>query len=234
MAQLDELNAILLELHDLLLGEETLDTALRRVADMAVLAVPACDSCGVSLHREDGRLATRVATDEFASLIDDIQYGLGVGPCLDAVAQSEPIRVPNTGTESRWQPFSEQAHGAGVVSSLSMPLVVRDKAVGALNLYSRRTPFSETDDDLASTFSRQAAVVLINAATYQKTRDVVDQLNHALESRDVIGQAKGILMATERISADEAFDRLRRRSQRSNVKLRDVAKQVVDDATSPH
>jgi len=229
--QPDELNAILLELHELLLDEETLDTALRRVADMAVLAVPACDSCGVSLH-EHGRLATRVATDDFATKVDDIQYGLGDGPCIDAVARSEPIRVPDTGSETRWRPFSQQASEAGVVSSLSMPLLVRDRAVGALNLYSRQARFTEHDDAMASTFSRQAAVVLLNAATYQKTRDVVDQLNQALESRDVIGQAKGILMATEKLSADEAFDRLRLRSQRANVKLRDLAKQVVENAAS--
>jgi AmiR/NasT family two-component response regulator len=85
---------------------------------------------------------------------------------------------------------------------------------------------------VATTFSRQAGVTLTNASTYEKARRLVEQLNQAVASRDVIGQAKGVLMAQEGIDADEAFERLRKLSQATNVKLREVAKRVAESAVS--
>jgi GAF domain-containing protein len=220
------------ELRELLLDGETLETSLRRVADLAVAVVPACDMCGVTLT-EDGTMNTRVATDPLTNKVDDIQYGLGRGPCIDAVRTAEMFRVDDMQTETRWRTFTRQAAELGVAASLSSPLVAGGRVVGALNLYSRSGPFGAADERVVTAFSRQAGVTLANAATYEKARLLVEQLNQALASRDVIGQAKGVLMAREGISADEAFDRLRRLSQSSNVKLRDVAKQVAERSTVP-
>jgi AmiR/NasT family two-component response regulator len=106
-------------------------------------------------------------------------------------------------------------------------LVTRNQVTGALNLYSLTQSFDSDDLAVAEAFATQAAVALRNAETYQRTRDLVDRLNEALASRDVIGQAKGILMAQARCDPDEAFDILRAESQRRNVKLRDVAAGLV-------
>jgi len=117
-----------------------------------------------------------------------------------------------------------------VQSSLSLPLVVGDESVGALNLYSR-TPsgFTEEDESTGSTLASTAAIVLVNASAYWQAADLSDQLAQAMQSRAVIEQAKGILMArSPHMGADEAFDVLRKASQRENVKLRDIAQRIVD------
>jgi hypothetical protein len=111
---------------------------------------------------------------------------------------------------------------------LCVPLVVKDEAVGVLNLYSKTAGgFSDDDREMAALFSEQAAVACANAAVYWQRVSLTEQLREALESRDVIGQAKGILMVRRGCNADAAFELLRLRSQRRNVKLREVAAEVV-------
>ena len=104
-----------------------------------------------------------------------------------------------------------------------VPLTVRDEAVGALNLYSRDQHGFDTCEEVALMFAAQAALALSNAGVRDATKSPAHHLSEAIASRDVIGRAKGILMAREGCSADEAFDMLRRASQRENRKLRDVA-----------
>jgi len=215
------------ELSHLLLEQETIETALRRVADLAVASVSSCDACGVSLLRGD-KVSTTVATHDVAQRADDHQYRTDEGPCLQAVRTGEIYKVDDMATETRWPRFAAAASEEGVTSSYSLPLVVAGRTLGALNLYSLHSPFGPDDERVGQAFGRQAAVALANAQAYQRSRDLVDQLNEALLSRDVIGQAKGILMATESLSADAAFERLRTMSQSGNVKLRDVARRVVD------
>lgn len=213
-------------LHDLLLGEETLQTSLQRVAELAVSTIAACDTCGVTLT-EDRRTPARVATDALADRVDDIQYGVGKGPCIDAVKTGEFLGIDDMASETRWPEFTTRAAEEGVTASYSAPLKVGSRILGALNMYSRKTRFDEPDRQVAVDFSRQAAIVLANASAYERTRVLVDQLNEALQSRDLIGQAKGIIMVREGIDADDAFNLLRKQSQSSNIKLRDVAGQIV-------
>lgn len=105
---------------------------------------------------------------------------------------------------------------------------MREKVVGALNLYSRSDPFGEADERAAYELATHAAVTLANAQAYAQTQALVGHLNEALKSRDLIGQAKGIIMERERCSPERAFEILRSVSQRANLKLRDVAQEVVD------
>jgi GAF domain-containing protein len=212
-----------------LLSEETIEMVLHRVAGLAVGVLPSCDACGVSLVTE-GRVSTRVATDSMAERVDLHQYTVGEGPCLDAVRTGTALRVDAMAGETRWPRFVPRAVEEGVVSSYSVPLMVHGRTVGALNLYSRSRAFGPADESAASLFVSQAAVSMVNAQTYQRARDVIDQLNEALANRDVIGQAKGIIMARDGCSADEAFDVLTSMSQSRNRKLRDVARQVIDSA----
>lgn len=216
----------LAELSQILLEQDTLETALRRVADLAVSSVGSCDACGVSLL-QGGKVSTSVATHDVAQRVDDHQYRTDEGPCLQAVRTGQVLKIDDMATETRWPRFAPLAAQEGVVSSYSLPLAVRGRTVGALNLYSLHSSFGAEDERVGQAFGRQAAIALANAQAYQRTRDLVDQLSEALQSRDVIGQAKGILMVKEGLAADAAFERLRTMSQSGNVKLREVAQQIV-------
>jgi AmiR/NasT family two-component response regulator len=99
---------------------------------------------------------------------------------------------------------------------------------GVLNLYSRHRPFGEADEAVGRRFMPPASVAVANARAYAKAHAVIEQLQEALQTRDVIGQAKGIIQAREHCGPEEAFERLRDLSQHRNVKLRDLAKAMVE------
>jgi GAF domain-containing protein len=177
----------------------------------------------------DGRASTPVPTEPLASELDNVQYRSDHGPCLEAYSVRKVVRgtIPQTAAD-RWPEFTAAAAEAGVRSVLAVPLVVNGRPVGALNLYSRTADgLSQDDEETAVLFSEQAAVACANAEVYWRTYSLTEHLREALESRDVIGQAKGILMARRNCTPDAAFELLRRASQHRNTKLREIAEQVV-------
>jgi AmiR/NasT family two-component response regulator len=112
---------------------------------------------------------------------------------------------------------------------LSLPLVIGNHGTaGVLNLYSQSRPFEESDEEIGRRFVAPASVAVANARAYAKAHALIEQLQEALQSRDVIGQAKGIIEAREQCGADEAFERLRAMSQHRNIKLRDLAAAIVE------
>jgi GAF domain-containing protein len=226
----EEATRAITELSRLLLGEEALDLSLRRTAELAASVIPTCETCGVTLVDQE-RIETRVALDEVAERVDLSQYETGEGPCLDAIRAAEPTKIVSLQRETRWPRFTERAVDVGLESSYSVPLLVEGDVVGALNLYSLSRAFTEQDEQLAARFAEQAAVSLANARAYNRSRELVNHLREALESRDLIGQAKGIIMEREGCSADEAFAILRLVSQQQNVKLREVARRLVQAAS---
>jgi GAF domain-containing protein len=124
--------------------------------------------------------------------------------------------------------FVDTAGGIGIVSSFSLPLKVKDETVGALNLYSSTAlTFTDPSVHLATLFAQQAAIAVLNADIYWKSYALTQNLNAALENREQIGHAKGILATQDRTTLDEAFERMRRTSQHLNIKLREVADHVV-------
>jgi GAF domain-containing protein len=131
--------------------------------------------------------------------------------------------------DTRWPKFRSPTLDEGVVSCLSLPLVIDDHGTaGVMNLYSQNRPFEQADEDIGRRFVAPASVAVANARAYAKANAVIEQLKEAIQSRDVIGQAKGIIQAREHCSPDDAFDRLRDISQHRNIKLRDLAKAVVE------
>lgn len=207
-------------------GDGTLAETLLRVAELSTQAVPGADFAGITMLVE-GRPRTGVFTDEASPELDATQYESGVGPCLDAFRNQAVYRIDSTQKDTTWPAFSEAAAARGVNSTLSLPLVANHEGVGALNLYSRmEEAFSEEDEQVAMQFASQAGIVLANAQAYWDAHQLSQDLNEAMKSRAVIEQAKGILMAQGR-TADEAFQILVRASQRENVKLREVAAQMV-------
>jgi GAF domain-containing protein len=225
---------LLLTLTRMMIDEESVDDTLRRVAYLACKSPIGADAAGVTLQREGGPI-TPAYYGENAKLLDAAQYAADDGPCLTAYRTGETIRLDSIATESgRWPAFAAQAAEHGVQSSLSLPLAVGERRVGALNLYATAlSPFTDESVVLAHAFAQQAAVALGNAEIYWRTHQLTQNLELALEHRDRIGQAKGILIVTHKISGDEAFDLLRNTSQHKNIKLRDVADYVVRTGALP-
>jgi|tagenome__1003787_1003787.scaffolds.fasta_scaffold20960753_4 GAF domain-containing protein len=217
-----------LEFSRVIVANERLDETLRRVAEVAVTYLEGCDLAGCTLMR-DGRPATPVFTDPEAAAIDAAQYRTDVGPCLDAFRTGKTFRIDDTRHDTRWPEFVRAAVEHGVLSTLSLPLQADGSAIGALNLYSRFTHGFPDDDERPELFAAHASVLLSNAEAYWSAHALTKQLEVALESRGVIEQAKGIIMARDHCSADAAFEQLRVESQQTNVKLHVVASRLVDD-----
>ncbi len=218
--------ASLLALARILFSGQSVELTLEAVAKLAQETIEGCDSASVTVV-EGGRATTTVSTSELAWDIDQHQYRSGQGPCLDAVRMQAVVRVDSFADERRWPELTPAAIEHGARSSLSLPLVVLDEAVGALNLYSRVEAGFANGEGVGQVFATQAAITMANATALHRATELAGNLSVALEHRDVIGQAKGILMAQSDLSAEEAFDVLRRASQRSNRKLYDLALDVV-------
>jgi GAF domain-containing protein len=225
---------LLLTLTRMMVDEESVDDTLRRIAYLACKSPIGADTAGVTLQREGGPITPAFFGDS-AQRLDAAQYASDDGPCLTAYRTGETVRIDSIATESeRWPAFAAQAAEHGIQSSLSLPLAVGERRVGALNLYSTQlAPFTEESVALAQVFAQQAAVALGNAEIYWRTHELTRNLEAALENRDRIGQAKGILIATRNVDGDDAFDLLRKTSQNMNIKLRDVADHVVRTGELP-
>jgi GAF domain-containing protein len=224
------LAASLAALSRFFVGEGSLEHTLERVAHLTVDAVGAADLCGITLPVE-GHKRTAVFTDATAPEVDQAQYDTGDGPCLATFDLVTIVEIPSTTDPGRWPEFRRVAAAHGILSTLSLPLVVDKAAVGAMNIYARRPcAFGEADRETAILFASQAAIVLANAQAYWDARDLGAGLGEALKNRAVIEQAKGILMAGQGCDEDAAFRMLVGASQRQNVKLREVARHVVDSA----
>jgi GAF domain-containing protein len=164
--------------------------------------------------------------------MDERQYDAGWGPCLDCVVAGQMLAVDDVSIETRWPQFIEKAREIGVGSSISAPLPTQQDVGGALNTYSK-TPHSFGDPSrrLAQSFANHAALALAHSFRYNHAAKQAETLREAMRSRAVIEQAKGILMAARQCSDEDAFNVLVRQSQTRHVKLRDVAVQIVSEAS---
>ncbi|MDP9074014.1 MAG: GAF and ANTAR domain-containing protein [Actinomycetota bacterium] len=220
------LNESMSALAGVLLNEQTVEAILHMLVTQARAAMDHIDGASVSLLRT-GKFETTTATSEEVRDADAVQYDSGVGPCITA-AGGHTVSIGLDDTRDRWPEFASAALAKGFIGVLSTPLAVRERCMGSLNLYSKsRNVFDENDIQVAQRFANQASVVLNNATAFSTAEMVNDQLREALATRDLIGQAKGMIMVTEGCDANQAFDILRRASQHSNRKLRDVAAEIV-------
>lgn len=215
------------ELASLLFSQLDQDTTLNAVAVLAGRSLPGCDAVSVTVL-EDGKPRTRASTAPVAERIDDRQYSTGEGPCLDAMRKAAPVTVDSYADDDLpWLQILPDIRANGVSSSLSLPLVVGGDVVGALNIYGKTERCFRGAEAAAEAFAAQAAVTLANATAFHRAARLAEHLAVALENRDVIGQAKGILMASTGCSADRAFELLRQQSQHENRKLVEVARAIV-------
>lgn len=226
-ARSDEVALAMHELAHLLVSEESVDTTLERIATLAARTIDDCDAAGVTLVL-DGKYVTAAHTDQRTLAVDNGQYQRDEGPCLQAMRDQSVLRCNVEEAEERWPDFVADARANDVRSFLAAPLMLRGESIGALNLYSSKpSGFTALDDVLVALFTGQAAVALANARMYADAVRLTDQLQEAIGSRAVIDQAKGVLMAREGYDADAAFGWLKRESQNRNVKLRELAAQIV-------
>jgi GAF domain-containing protein len=215
------------ELAALLLSTESFDDLLQGVAELAVRIVNGSATASITMA-ERGRVITVAAADTVALQIDQHQYEHDCGPCLDALRDQAVVHVADLRRNRRWGEFDTVMLNHGLLGALAVPLMVRDGAVGVLNLYTRAgTGFDDRDHELARMLAAHAAVALTAALRTYDQVSLTDNLRNALSSRSVIDQAIGIVMGRERCSADKAFDVLRKVSQQRNTKLRHVAAEVV-------
>jgi GAF domain-containing protein len=217
-------------LSQFVVSKTSMGETLLRVSQITTAALPAADMAGISLLGSDGKPTTGIFTDPASPEIDAAQYASGRGPCLDSWRLGQIIRLDDLDSAHAYPEFASAARAHGVQSTLSLPLMAGDDAAGAMNLYSRTAKRFTTDDErTGALLAGAAAIVLVNASAYWQAAQLSEQLSQAMQSRAVIEQAKGILMArSSNLTADEAFDLLRKASQRENVKLRDIAQRIVD------
>ncbi|HEX2192612.1 MAG TPA: GAF and ANTAR domain-containing protein [Acidimicrobiales bacterium] len=206
---------------------DDVEAGLDRIVRLAVENLDACEFAGISLV-DKGSITSSASTGDVPKRVDEIQSELGEGPCIDAIKEHDVFHTGELKKETRWPRFSQRAHEeTGVSSILAFRLFVEEDTMGALNLYSTApNAFDDTDVALGSVFAVHASVAM-SAARRE------ENLEQKAKTRDVIGRAKGILMAQSGVSDDEAFAMLRRASQRMNVKLRDIAKQITEQRSPP-
>jgi GAF domain-containing protein len=207
--------------------EATVPETVERVLDFALAAVD-CSQAGVVFVQDKGRLDVVSSTDPGIQKLVATQMETGKGPVLEMVQDGvRSVMVSDTQTETRWPAWASTAAEIGYRSMIGVRLATVDRMIGTLNLYdSRPHHFSDADVEVAHVLARHTAIAL-------NTAYASEHFSRALDSRKLIGQAQGILMERQRITADAAFDVLRRASQHLNVKLRDVAQRMVDTGEGP-
>jgi GAF domain-containing protein len=227
----DELSGVFARMSGLLLSQETMQTALGLVTSLAADTVPGATGAGVTLLDEVGRRSTWAATEPEVERADALQYELDEGPCLTAWADRTLVRVDDAARDRRWPRWAAAAARLGLRSTLSTGLVAGDSGIGAIKVYAPGpAAFDQRAEHLLSLFAAQAAILLANVQTYHRAQQVSDHLKEALRGRDLIGQAKGLLIGRDSVDEETAFATLVAASVRENRTLRDVAQSLVQSA----
>jgi GAF domain-containing protein len=225
--RLADVTDVLTDLAGVLAEEEELARVLQRSVDQLTSAVPGADMASVTVLRGEAG-ETVAASSKDVWLIDQDQYAAGDGPCLEASRSGEVVRTGMEDALVRWPEFARSSRAVGVESYLSYPLFLGEDFIGSLNLYSaQRHGFAEFDVALLQLYVIAASAAIANARRYARARELAEQLTQAMESRAVIDQATGIVMARSGVTAEQAFAVLVRQSQNTNVKLRTIATRLV-------
>jgi len=202
------------------------DRTLQSITDASITTVPGADFASISLVT-GRRVTPRGATSELAAEIDVLQTEFDEGPCLDALRERITVRVDDFSTEQRWPRFAAEAFRRGAGSLLSFQLFTDGDNLGALNLYADAPgAFDSESENVGQVFAAHAAIALSAARQEQNLRS-------ALDGRDLIGQAKGILMERYRLTAQQAFELLVRSSTHTNRKLFAIAEELTTTGALP-
>lgn len=211
---------------------EPLGSVLTQVARLARDLIPGADDVSVTLI-EGGKPRTVAFAGDLAVPLDERQYQDGFGPCIDAAVSGHTLTIVDTERAEVYPHFCREARRAGVHHTLSMGIAGSPDTSAGMNFYGLGPagPFGQEAQATARAFADYAGVAIMNAATYDGALRQVSQMHEAMASRAGIEQAKGIIMAQRRCSADEAFALLVSLSSKSNRKVRDVAIAIIEQAT---
>ncbi len=212
-----------------LLAEDSVDSTLQAIVGHAVGRIDGCEEASIMVLNRKRHLDTVASTSEVGRESDHIQTKEQEGPCFDAIIhQQEAFRVADMGNDGRrWPRYAPQARAVGIGSMMGFLLFTDREILGALNFYSSRpNAFTERSEQVGWVFASHAAVAFAGARSQT-------QLRVAIETRQGIGEAMGIVMDRLKVTEDEAFDVLRRASQERNVKLRELARELVDTGEIP-
>ncbi len=219
------------------LGTSTLGLSelLAQVATYAANAIPGADGAGVTLlrvDRPDNRVEALAASHPFVSEIDEIQYvTVNEGPCITAALERRTVRTGSLGGEKMWPRFGPRVGRLGIHSALSLPLLLPEQTVGAINVYARgKDVFDDHAQRLGELFAAPAAVAVHNAQILTQALMLTGQLQTALTTRPVIDEAVGLIRGRTGATSEEALARLREMSQSEHIKMSEVAHRMVDEA----
>jgi transcriptional regulator with GAF, ATPase, and Fis domain len=209
-------------------AHRSVDEVLDLIVHSASETIPGINHVGVSVTHRDGRVDTRAASDDLVIDLDKLQYELAEGPCIDALRNADFVQVDRVPDDQRWPRYSPRAAKAGIRSQMAFRLYTDDATLGGLNLYSTESETLNADArHIAALFATHAALAL-GKAREEST------LHAALQTRGKIGQAIGIIQERYELNEDRAFEFLTRVSQTGNIKLRDVATELVEQANRRH
>ena len=218
----DDLSQRLADLARTMQRQPDNDAVMDTIVAAAVATVPGAEEASISLAERGRRVISAAATSDVPRRFDAVQTELRQGPCVDSAYEHETVRVDDLGHDTRWPELARRAEEVGVASMLCVQLFVDGDDLGALNLLAGQpNAFSDGSERIGLTFASHAAVAVAQA---QK----LNHLGAALASRDVIGQAKGVLMERYKITPAEAFALLAKVSQDTNRKLHQVAAYLTD------
>jgi len=203
-----------------------LDETVHTLTRAAVEVLPGVHQASISIRHEDGALRSHALTADFLQELDEAQYSSKEGPCYDGVTNDAFTVCGDLRADPRYPTYGRRAAAAGVRSQAGVRLFESERSVGALNLYSANVGALADIAFLTALFARQAHTAIAYALQ-------VDQLSQAITSRQRIGQAVGVLMERYQLSEDRAFGYLARVSQNSNVKVRDLADEIVAGLPAP-
>jgi GAF domain-containing protein len=231
-AALPAITDVLGSLTTLLLSVSDVEAYLQEVSRLACAVVEPPASCGITTEYNHQPI-TLSSNDGRARSIDQAQYEADDGPCLHALRTGTVVEIADQAADQRWPQYRRAALEQGVVWVLSQPLKIDGGTAGAMNLYGYDQPHALAGEQRHNmeVFATQAATALALAVRHTDQQQVNTQLEEALASRSVIDQAMGVLMAEQRCTAETAFALLRRQSQRSNTKLREVAASLIAGVT---
>jgi GAF domain-containing protein len=228
MISAQRLSRVFVEVADTLVDDFDLIEFLHNLADHTA-AVSDAASVGLMLADEDGHLHYMAASTESAKHLELFQLQHDEGPCLECYRTGRPVMVADLrAADARWPAFTPRAYEAGVRSVHAFPMRLRDRVIGALNVFDEDPmPFRAEDVKIVQALADVATIAIIQERAISRAETLTEQLQGALNSRVVIEQAKGMIAQRSGLDVDTAFDRLRTHARHNQVRLADLARAVV-------
>jgi len=223
-----DLTLALTQMSRVLLAAQTAATAVDLVGVLAVEAIHGAVGAGVTLVDRDGK-RSRAASHPLVLEADGLQYEFDAGPCLTAWRERRPVRIADLTTEDRWPEWTAAAAALGVRSMVSVPMVTQDRAIGAIKVYAAEAGVFDNDTDrVLGLFADQAAVLLANTQSIAEARELSATLTEALDDRDVVAQATGIMLAQGAVDVEAGFVMLMAAAHQSGLTIHQVSRDLVD------